>query len=394
MMATRVHRWLLPVVALTACAGPQVQQGGPQRTALMLATGSETTATSVRAMTNLLAISVPGTIEDAADEMAAASPDAATKRRALLWKIELIPAFYQAFFYSDPLAAGLDAWSLALQLEDAVTTGAWRERLGTSQPTAIDMTHRVRMQIENALRDSPVRPEGFARARATVEGWVQEHPIVGPVFSRPSILPDLVRLAGAGLDVSIFQAVASIPATLADLATRIDIYAAYLPKAARWQAELMAGNVAESDEARRALATLASADALVRRTNELISPAGLRDALEAGRGGIEAQRVAALAAVDEQRVATLSYLTGERVAAVADLARERDALLRQVNDLRRQAVSDVDELSDRAIRKASLAVAGLLVLAAALALAVLWLAPRGRPVGRGDAPGAAPGPTA
>ncbi len=340
----------------------------------MEATGSKLGAADLRAMSNVLAISVPGTIEVTADEIVAQSPNAATRRRALLWKIEVIPAFYQALFYADPMAAALDAWSLSIQLENAVSTPTGAEQLGALQPVAIEATHKIRMQIETAARTTAKSPEGFERAKATVERWAQEHPIAGPISSRPSILPELTRMAAGGLDISVFQVVADLPASLADLAARMDIYAAYLPKAARWQAELMADDFEGRGEVQRALATLASVEKLTERANDLLSPTGIRTTLDTATGQVRAERVAALASIDQQRVETLAYVTSERVAALADIDRERVALMQQVDELRRKALSDVDDVAARIIRRGAVAVAILLVLAAGLALLVVRLA--------------------
>jgi hypothetical protein len=374
----RAARCLLGLAALAGWGCTTVEQGGSQRTALMEATGAQTSAADLRAMCNLLAIGVPGVIETAADEIRARSPDAAARRRALLWKIDVIPAFYQALFYSDPLAATLDAWSLSVQLEEAVREGAWRDPLGSLQPLALEATHRVRMQIEGAMKATARTPEGFERAKSTVERWAREHPVVGSISSRPSILPQLVQMAAGGLDVSVFQVMADIPVSVAELSTKMDIYAAYLPKAARWQAELMAEDLSGRAEMQRVLATLASVERLTERTNALLSPAGIRGTLDATGDRIRAERIAALASIDEQRVETLAYLTRERVAVVADIDRERDALARQLDELRKQVSSDADALAGRVIRRAAVAVALLLAFAAVLALAVVRLASRTR----------------
>jgi hypothetical protein len=272
----------------------------------------------------------------------------------------------------------LESWSLSIQLEEAVSSGAWREPLGALQPIALEATHRIRTQVEAAARASAITTEGFDRARVTVERWAREHPIVGPISSRPSILPELVRMAAGGVDTTVFQVMADIPASLADLSTKMDIYVAYLPKAARWQAELVAEDLSSHAEMQRVLATLASVEKLTERANAMLSPAGLREALDTASGQIRAERIAALASVDEQRVETLAYLTRERAAVVADVDRERDAVARQVDELRRKVSSDVDELAGRVIRKAAVAVALLLVLAAALTLAVIRIAARMR----------------
>lgn len=372
-------RWgPLVLLALAGWGCTTVQQGGAQRTALMEVTGGQSSAGDLRAMDNVLVIRVPGIIEAAADQIRAQSPDAATRRRALLWKIELIPAFYQALFEADPLAAGLDAWSLSIQLEQAASSGVGEGQPGSLPPAAVEATHRIRTQIEVAAKAAARTPEGFERARTTLEKWAREHPIVGPISSRPSILPELARLAAGGLDVSVFQVVAHIPDIAADLGKRMDIYAAYLPKAARWQAELLADGLADREELQRVLTTLASVERVVERMNVLLAPGALRGALETASGQIRAEGMGVLAAIDQQRAETLAYLTRERVAAVADIDRERDALMQQLDELRRKARSDADQVGSRVIRNGALAVALLLVLAAGLALLVIRLAPRMR----------------
>ena len=375
-MTNRACGSFLGLVVLAGWGCTTVQQGGAQQTAVMKATGAKFTVADQRAMSNLLAVGVPGIIEEAADDIAASSPDAATRRQALLWKIEAIPAFYQALFSAESLAAVLDAWSLSIQLEHAVASDAWRARLGSLQPRAADAARRVRVRIETTVEATARDSEGFDRGRETVERWAREHPIVGPISSRPSIRPELLRLAEGGLDTSVFQVMADLPATVADLATRLDIYAAYLPKAARWQAELMADDLAGRAEMQRMLATFGSVERLAERTNGRLSPEGLRGAFDDAGGRIRAERVAALASIDEQRVETLAYLTRERTAAVADIDRQREALARQLDELRGRVSSDADALAGRVIRRAALATALLLVLAAALALAVIGIGSR------------------
>jgi len=370
---------ILPVLFVLGGSGcTTVQQGGTQRTALMEAVGSHTSGVDLRAMDSFLAISVPGTIENAADAIKAGSPDPAVKRRALLWKVEVIPAFYQALFGADPLAAALDAWSLSIQIEQALDTETVRASFGPLQPLALEAARKIRLQIEAAAKDTARTPEGFERAKAVLEKWARAHPIVGSLSSRPSILPDLARMAAGGLDISVFQVMANLPSTVADLATRMDIYAAYLPKAARWHMELAAGDLADRTDAQRVLATIESVEKLTERSNALLSPAALRDALDTATGQVRAERIAALASIDQQRVETLAYLTKERAAAVADLDRERVAFADQLDVLRTKALSDVDALTARIIRRVELAMAVLLVLAAALTLAVVALAPRFR----------------
>jgi len=367
---------LAVVLALAGAGCTTVQQGGPQQTALMAATQAKVTAADVRAVDNMLAVSVPGTIETAANTIRTQGADPRIRRQALLWRIEIVPAFYQALFYADPLAALLDAWTLSIQIEDAMESELGTERIGPLKPVAVGAARKIRGQIESAAKDNAKSPDGFERAKEKVEAWAHAHPITGSFSDRPSILPDLTRLAAGGLDISVFEAVAGIPATVQDIATRLDIYAAYLPKAAHWHAELLVDEVADRSDSQRVMAALESVQKMTERTNALLAPQALQAALDTARGEVRAERIAALTSIDTQRVETLAYLTRERVAAVSDIDRERIALLRELDELRGRSLRDVEDLSTRLIRRGALAAALLLVLAAALAFAVVRLAPR------------------
>jgi len=369
--------WPGMVLLALVCSGcTTVQEGGPQKTALMEATGAQVNAGDLRAVDNALAISVPGAIETAANRIAVGSTDSQVRRRALLWKIEVVPAFYQAFFYTDPLGAMLDAWALSIQVEERLASQAASEELGPLQPLATEAARTIRMQIEAAAKGGAKTPAGFEKAKQYVESWARSHPIIGPFSSRPSILPELVQKAAGGLDTSVFQAVANIPATVADIATRLDIYAAYLPKAGRWQAELLTDELAERSDSQQVMATFESIQKMTGRINALLTPEDLQAALDLARREVRAEGNTVLTAIDQQRVETLSYMTRERGAVVADIDRQRVTLLRELDELRGRSLRDVEDLSTRLIRRAALATALLLVLAAALAFAVVRLAPR------------------
>jgi hypothetical protein len=371
--------------ALAACTS--VSQGGGQ-TGLMEASGIKVSLQELRAIQNVLAIQVPGAIETSCDAMAAASTDAGQRRHALLWKIELVATYYQALFNADPLAGVLDAWALSAQIEEYLETGpgsAWKAPL---LPLALAGVRNARSDIETMARQTAKSPEGFEKAQVYVVKWAKAHPILeGSLASRPSILTVLAEKASTASDISVFQVVGDLPATVNDLAERLDIYAAYLPKAARWQAALMVDDLTDRTEAQRVLATLESVQALTARTNYLLSPEALQSALGTATGEVRKERLAAFASIEQLQKDTLTYVTSERVAAVtaldaerqhvmADIAQERVSLLEAVDELRKRSVLDADEVAARVIRRGALATALLLVLAAVLTVAVLRFGPR------------------
>jgi hypothetical protein len=367
---------LMPLLLLTgACASV------PQQSSLMKATGTEATAGEIRAADNALAVSIPGLIETSSDEIIARSSDPAVRRRALRWKIDATPAYYLALFRSDPLVAAIDAWVLSIQIEDYLTDGPGKSRFGELQPVALDAARKIRANIASQVKQVARRPEGFEQAQTQVETWARENPITESFSTRPSILVLLAKMSGPA-DSNVFGAVGDITATVGDIATRLDIYSAYILKAGRWQGELLVDEIAQRDDAKEALATMRSVKALSDRVDTLASPESIQDATSFAVAAFRTERVAAMSSIDKMRVDSLAYLTGEREIALASVNNERVAVMaeidhqrilamQQVDELRKQTFADIDRLANRVILRAALAVAALLVLAAALAFVVL-----------------------
>jgi hypothetical protein len=215
--------------------------------------------------------------------------------------------------------------------------------------------------------------------------------------SRPSSVPFLVKMAGPE-DRNVFGVVGDIGGSVADVATRLDIYSAYLPKAARWQSQLLADELAGRDEVRLAISTLESATKLMGRMDALTSQESIDRATTLGMASARTLRVEAIDALDEMRTVVLAYLTDERRAllttvdvqtraALADIDRQRNVTLVQAEDLRRtafaaaermrsQTVADVDGLANRIILKAALTFAALMALATVLVILVRRTPPR------------------
>lgn len=68
-----------------------------------------------------------GQIEQAADQIIAATTDDAVKRAALRWKIEVVPALRRALFEADPFAAVIDTRVLFNQMADYFERGPGKE---------------------------------------------------------------------------------------------------------------------------------------------------------------------------------------------------------------------------------------------------------------------------
>ena len=165
-----------------------------------------------------------------------------------------------------------------------------------------------------------------------------------------------------------------------------------LPKAARWQSEVLVEELALRHDARLIMSTLESMTRLMERAETLTSPESIANATDLGTASIRAERIV-IAALDRMRASALAYLTTERQAVLADsdsqiraalgdIDRQRNLTMEQAEDLRkqtfiaadgmrRQTVDDIDRLANRIILRVALTVAALLALAALLGFVVL-----------------------
>jgi hypothetical protein len=377
MQSSTSWRRLAPALALGTFACASV----PQQSSLSKAVDSKASASELRAAETELAVNVPGQIEASSDQIIAQSSDPTVRRRAMRYKMEVIPAYYLALFELDPLAAALDTWVLSLQLEQYLSEGPGRDWFGPQQPIALQAARDIRERVALALKSVAKKPENFERARTKVEGWARENPIVGTISSRPSVLPLLAQIAGSP-NSSVWGAVGDITSTVSDISSRLDIYTGYLPKAGRWQGELLMDELAERDEAHLALSTLASLRRVSDRVDTLTTPEAIHEATSFAIAAFATERVKIFGEIDKMRVDSFAYLTGERevtlaaintqrLSVISDIDQQRVLALKQVDDLRKQTFADIDGLASRIIVRAALAVAALLFLGAGLAFVVV-----------------------
>ena len=366
------------VLLLAACASVS---GGGSRTALIRASGSEATALEYRAAANNLAIRIPGLIELTGERMLAQTFDPELRRRALLWKLEGTAAFQQALFRPDPLGAAVETWALAIQVQDTVEQGELREAFGALQPIAQEGARNITAAIEEEAKSIARRPENHARLKEFVTQWAHEHPISLPFSTRPSIQALLAQIASSQ-QLGIIEAFGSATASLADLSTKLDIYAASLPKSIRWEGELAAIDASRSDTGRLALATLQSANAVLGRAGTLLSNEGMKELSGAAVSSLRGERVAVLGDIDRQRIDTLDRLgqeraallsgvDGQRMATLADLDGKIARGLEGAERMRAQTMTDVEGVLTRTLVRITVALGVLMALGALLVWLVL-----------------------
>ncbi len=203
--------------------------------------GVEMKTAEVQLRVRSLAMPIVSRVEMASDRIIATSPDPGVRREALLWKIEAVPILYQTILNPDPLVGVLDTWAFVYQMRNYFDQGPGRSALGKSYRIAVDSCDDINRMILSFARE--VKP-GVTGEK--VREWAQSHPITGSISGRTSVGMLFARTM-AEKDMDALAAAGAAVEGLNDLTQRVDLYAAFLPKAARWQAELLLSDLRASE---------------------------------------------------------------------------------------------------------------------------------------------------
>jgi hypothetical protein len=311
-------------------------------------------------------------VETAADKIISESPSPATRRQALEWKAEAIPVMQTSLLNTDPIAAVLDTWAFLFQMNSYMERPASKKVLGEFHPFVGQTVSNMEAEMERIVRlGAPTADVADLRQRISV--WAHAHPIQASLDGRQSLDPDLIKKAEQS-DLGTMASIKALGESLGDLTARLNSYNLYVPKQARWQAELMLSDVTRDPQVSAALSNLgvlsqnaAKASSSMDRVPQLMG-----QTREAIRADVESQRLATQAFLNEQRlstqtflngqrlqtldalqherIATIAAMRGERLAATADLRGERQVVLDTLHSQEVEALTDVKAMSDKAIQ--------------------------------------------
>ncbi|MGC4118121.1 MAG: hypothetical protein QM765_26940 [Myxococcales bacterium] len=316
--------------------------------------GAQMSASELRQRVRALASPFSGQLEYLADQISDQVPNPEVRLRMQRFKTNVIPQVQSALYRPDPLAALVDTWALIVQLQhvlDLISRG------GPLADPRIDALARSRFskmerQLEQLWQQLSGRQDTSLQ-RAQVHDWAAQHPIVGSIDARDSTAPLLAGLAREA-NLSIGGAAGRLLVTAEDLAQFVDLQAAYQPKQARWQGELMLRELFDDPTLGSPREQLAALGALVRTAQGL-------------PGLMAAESRSALSDLNSQRLDAQGFLSAQRTASFADAQQVGNVWIDRSFDR-------LDHLVDRAFAWL-LAVVGLLV---AGAVAVTWLIARAR----------------
>jgi hypothetical protein len=317
------------------CAGK-----APQQTGLMQAMEVEASSVELRVRVYSYTAEFIDTIETAADEIIASSPDPQVRYNALTCKAYATAAVTRAVFKNDPLAGLIDAWVLSAQTLDYLEReGA--NLFGEHESVALAAARTLTKQAA-AVASTAAREQDLSKPQQFVDDWVRDHPLRSLRFERESPVVQWAALAGKE-QVGALSSVSSMEATLNELSNRLTLYADYLPKQARWQSQLLLDDFFGESRTDSFFADVSSIELSALRIANVIDSLGVvLQRIQSGSEDLDARFSFLFEEVDRQRLATLQQLDQERETVTADLRTERDVTLR-----------DVDALTTRTLAEAS-----------------------------------------
>jgi hypothetical protein len=300
-------------------------------------------------------------IENAADKIILVSPSASTRRQALLWKAEAIPVLQRSLLNTDPLAAAIDAWAFIFQMRDYMNQPEVKQEFGEYHPVVVETLDRMEAQMERLVQAAAPSAD-LAAGRKRVDTWAKEHPIEAGISSRKSVDALLISTTEQS-DLGTRASIKALGESIGDLTARLDSYNAYLPKQARWQAELLLSDIGRDPNVAAAMSDLAIVSKALDKTSGKVDQlpemmaqmrqtvlADVEGQRLAGQAFLRQERLETLDSLDQVRIDTMAGIDRERVAATADVRQERKIVLDTLENEREAVMSDLHAAGDKALQ--------------------------------------------
>jgi len=328
---------LLGSVLLVACATV------PTQTKFMEEQGVKVSAEAIRMRLRAEAVPFTGLMEQAADEASAASTDPAVRKRALVWKINVVPAMYRTLFNQRPLIALLDTWALLVQAEQYLESPEGKAAFGPGASVVLATTRELEGRVQDIARWA-VPGRDLTSTRAKVQQWAEKHPVRLTFATRDSIEKDLVTLAPTE-ELSAFAVVGQLNEDMNGLVGRMDFLPIMVPRQATWQAELAYVNLVDP----QLESALKRAGEAMDKLDGMIAWLGT----EGLEGFAEEQRIEIMRAVAVERLEIERLVDRQRVEIQAFVDREREQVAALLNQERAAVMADAQRLADRATAEAA-----------------------------------------
>ena len=311
-----------------------------------------TTPAELRLKIHHTVLPLSGIIEAYGDQILDTCNNPNVRKNALLWKINGIPTLHQAIFQSDPFLAFMDTWVLSVQMRIFFEEGAGKDALGKWHPVAVEGAQKIESILRTMARE--ISADGdITAAEEKINTWSQKNPIESMHFIRPTLTIFLASEIGAQA-MGTLEIVDAVAIGVADLSQQMNAYAAYLPKQARWQTELLIEGLAATEKVDQALSEFIRISRDIDRLTALAETAPAQVSAERAiiLTALTRDLDRALAALENERIAVMADVKAERAGMSADISAERIALLKEINRQRQETLTRVEAISKELLEDA------------------------------------------
>jgi hypothetical protein len=264
---------------------------------------------------------------------------------------------------TDPVAAVLDTWAFIFQMTAYMERPTSRQKLGKSYPVVAETLRNMDAEMEQiVLLGAPTANVTDLRQR--VRAWAEAHPIQDSLAGRQSVDPDVIQKVGQS-DLGMTASIKTLAEGLGDFTARMDSYNVYLPKQARWQAQLLLTDFTHDPQISAVLSNVAALSNTAEEASTSIDrmPDLIDQTREAVKADVEGQRLFAqtffqderlktLLALQQERIATVGAMHEERLAATSELRAERQAALQTLREQEIAVMNELEDLSKKSIQDA------------------------------------------
>src|SRR5262249_26468447 len=178
------------------------------------------------------------------------------------------PVLQTSLLRDDPISATMDAWTYIFQMSAYMEQPAVKQGFAGSYPV-VEATFK-RMDAEMRQLVQIAAPKANIDAvRQSLVSWAKEHLLQASLAGRQSFDPERIRKLKES-DLGTMGSIKALGESLGDLTARLDAYNAYLPKQARWQADLLLNDFAGRPEFGAAMSNAKTlSDALAKSSNAM-----------------------------------------------------------------------------------------------------------------------------
>jgi len=236
-----------------------------------------------------------------------------------------------------------------------------KQGLGDFHTVVAETLKNMDAEMEQLVRVAAPSAD-IAHLRQRADAWAEAHPVQASLAGRQSVDPEVIRKVGES-DLGTKASIKALGESLGDLTARLDSYNVYLPKQARWQAELLLTDLTRDPQVEAVATNFVVISSALAKTSSNMErmPDLMAQAREAVRADVDGQRLAAQAflreervqtldALRQERIATVASMRSERLAATADLRGERQIVLDAVHNEEAAFMNNLNAASDKAMR--------------------------------------------